>query len=198
MVLQPRRMHPLSLLWNPQIQHGGTLFESYTGHCRNWLGDSTFICSVRRWTSRENPGTGHDSLSNPLLFTAHYHTPSPLQLIIYINSMEVSPWEATVNQTFKKFPAFCGTWRLLFSARWIHSMHPKHTSIWSILILTSHLTYTFSYQNSVSTPTLSRACFMPCPHHPPWLDHSNSIWQEVQLRSSSICNLLQPPITSFS
>jgi hypothetical protein len=26
----------------------------------------------------------------------------------------------------------------------------------------------------------SLSCFMPCPSHPPWLDHSNTIWWELQ------------------
>jgi hypothetical protein len=23
-------------------------------------------------------------------------------------------------------------------------------------------------------------CYMPCPHHPPWLNHPNSIWWRIQ------------------
>jgi len=38
-------------------------------------------------------------------------------------------------------------------------------------------------------------CFMLHPSHPPWFDHPNSIWWSVQVRSSSLCCLLQPPVT---
>jgi hypothetical protein len=37
---------------------------------------------------------------------------------------------------------------------------------------------------------------MPCPSHPPWLDHSNYTWGRVKLWSSSLCSFLQPPVTS--
>jgi hypothetical protein len=36
---------------------------------------------------------------------------------------------------------------------------------------------------------------MPCPSHPPRLDHSNYTWRRVQVMNSS-CSFLQPPVTS--
>jgi hypothetical protein len=30
-------------------------------------------------------------------------------------------------------------------------------------------------------PLLSHSCYMPCPSHPPWLDHSNYVWWGVQV-----------------
>jgi hypothetical protein len=30
-------------------------------------------------------------------------------------------------------------------------------------------------------PLLPHSCYMPCPSHPPWLDHSDYIWWRVQL-----------------
>jgi hypothetical protein len=38
-------------------------------------------------------------------------------------------------------------------------------------------------------PLLPHACYLPCPSHPPWLDHSNYVWEEYKLWSSSLCNL---------
>jgi hypothetical protein len=29
---------------------------------------------------------------------------------------------------------------------------------------------------------------MPCPSHPPWLDHSNCTWRRVFIWSSSLCS----------
>jgi hypothetical protein len=30
-------------------------------------------------------------------------------------------------------------------------------------------------------PPLPHSCRMPCPSHPPWLDHSNYAWRRVQV-----------------
>jgi hypothetical protein len=32
-----------------------------------------------------------------------------------------------------------------------------------------------------ATQELPNSCYMPCPSHPPWLDHSNYVWREVQV-----------------
>jgi hypothetical protein len=37
---------------------------------------------------------------------------------------------------------------------------------------------------------------MPCPSHPPSLDHSDYILEEYKLLSSSLCTVLQPSIIS--
>jgi hypothetical protein len=37
---------------------------------------------------------------------------------------------------------------------------------------------------------------MPCPYHPPWLDHSNYAWRRVQVMKLLICSFLQPPVIS--
>jgi len=50
--------------------------------------------------------------------------------------------------------------------------------------------FRFSNQNTVRSSHLSNACCIPRPSHPPWLEHPN------KLRSSSLCTLLQSPVTS--
>jgi hypothetical protein len=40
------------------------------------------------------------------------------------------------------------------------------------------------------------ACYMPRPSHCPGLNQSNYTWRRVQVRSSSLCSFLQPPINS--
>jgi hypothetical protein len=72
-------------------------------------------------------------------------------------------------------------------AKWMQFILPHPISLGSTLILSSHLhlglpsgffilafpSKTFMHSSSFD------ACFMPCPSHPPWLDHSNYIWREV-------------------
>jgi hypothetical protein len=41
------------------------------------------------------------------------------------------------------------------------------------------LPFTFSQNNSVCISYHSHACYMPCPSHPPWFDHTN-IWWRIQ------------------
>jgi hypothetical protein len=52
-------------------------------------------------------------------------------------------------------------------------IHP-HTS-WSSL----YLCFCLSHQYPRCIPLLSHSCYMPCPSHPPWLFHSNYIWQNT-------------------
>jgi hypothetical protein len=66
---------------------------------------------------------------------------------------------------------------------------PYHPNLRSILILSPtyiliFLEATFllafppiSYMHS----SLHHACYIFCPSHPPWLDHSNTIWRRVQV-----------------
>jgi hypothetical protein len=39
-------------------------------------------------------------------------------------------------------------------------------------------------------------CYMPCPPHGPWLDHSNYTWRRIQVMKPLIMRFLQPPVTS--
>jgi hypothetical protein len=39
-------------------------------------------------------------------------------------------------------------------------------------------------------------CYLPCTAHPPWIYHSNNIWWAVQVKSSSLCSVLQALIIS--
>jgi hypothetical protein len=50
------------------------------------------------------------------------------------------------------------------------------------------LSFWICHQNPTCIPLLSHACYMPCPSHPPWFDHSNCIWWENKWWSSSLCN----------
>jgi hypothetical protein len=43
------------------------------------------------------------------------------------------------------------------------------------------LSFWFSHQNPICILLLPHAWYMPCPSHPSWLDHSNYIWQRVQV-----------------
>jgi hypothetical protein len=100
-----------------------------------------------------------------------------------------------IVQLLKNFPAFYGTRRSitvftralhwsLFWARSIqyiptHPISPRYT-----LILSTHLRHRLpSCLLSAGFPTnilhaffFPHSCYMPCPSHPPWLDHSNYTW----------------------
>jgi hypothetical protein len=54
-------------------------------------------------------------------------------------------------------------------------VHPPTpwSSQWSLSIWLSH-------QYPICISRLSYSCYMPCPPHPPWLDHSNYTWRRVQ------------------
>jgi hypothetical protein len=67
---------------------------------------------------------------------------------------------------------------------------PSHPiSLSSILIVSTHLRlglpsslfFWLSHQYSICIPLLPPSCYMPCPSHPPWLDHSTYTWWRVQV-----------------
>jgi hypothetical protein len=39
----------------------------------------------------------------------------------------------------------------------------------------------FSHHYPICIPLLTHSCYIPCPSHPPWLDHSNYVWRGVQV-----------------
>jgi hypothetical protein len=42
------------------------------------------------------------------------------------------------------------------------------------------VTFWLPHQYPVCIPFLFHSCYMPCPSHRPWLDHSNYAWRRVQ------------------
>jgi hypothetical protein len=53
------------------------------------------------------------------------------------------------------------------------------------------LTSWLSHQYPLCIPLFSHSSYMPCPSHPPWLDHSNYTWRRVQPMKLLIMQLLQ-------
>jgi hypothetical protein len=43
-----------------------------------------------------------------------------------------------------------------------------------------HLSFWLSHQYPICIPLLPHSCYMPCPSHPPWLDHFYYTWRRVQ------------------
>jgi hypothetical protein len=43
------------------------------------------------------------------------------------------------------------------------------------------LSFWLSHQNPICFLRLPHTCYMPCPSHPAWLDHSNYIWRRVRI-----------------
>jgi hypothetical protein len=52
------------------------------------------------------------------------------------------------------------------------------------------------HRNPIFIPLSSNVCYIPCPPHPPWLDHSNYTWRRVQVMKLLIVQFFQPPLAS--
>ena len=83
-------------------------------------------------------------------------------------------------------------------------MQSNPTSLRSTLIISSHLqlgltSYDFPSGFAHQEPCMylpSHPCYMPCPSHVPWSGTLIIFNEEYKSYSSSLCTLLQPPVTS--
>jgi hypothetical protein len=110
-----------------------------------------------------------------------------------------------VAQPLKNFPTFYGTRRFItvftralhWSLSWARSIHS--ISLRSILILSTHLRLGLFLLASLAVPYMHSSSphsfYMPCPSHPPWLDHSNYVWRGVQVMKFLIMQF--SPISSL-
>jgi hypothetical protein len=60
--------------------------------------------------------------------------------------------------------------------------------------LPSGLSFWLSHQYPICIPRRPPSCYIPCPSHPPWLDHSNYVWRGVQVTKLLIVQFF--PVTS--
>jgi hypothetical protein len=110
----------------------------------------------------------------------------------------LTPWSRTllaklpVAQLLKNFQTFYGTQRFItvltralhWSLSWVRSIQsipPYPISLRSILILSSYLRLVVWFLLALLFPISPNACYMLCPSHPPWLDHSNYTWRRTQV-----------------
>jgi hypothetical protein len=119
--------------------------------------------------------------------------------------MEMSPsWEETSCVATQDFPNIYGNRRFItvstrglhWSVSWVRSIQfiPPHPIVLVFLLVSFLLAFP---QKPYIHSFMPHSCYMPCPSHPPWLDHSNYLREEYKLWSSSLCSFLQPPVTSF-
>jgi hypothetical protein len=125
--------------------------------------------------------------------------------------MELSPsWEAVNCAVTQELPSIFGTRRLItvftralhWSILWARpiqsiSSHPISLNIvypptswssqWS-------LSFWLSQQYPICVHLLPQSCYMPCPSHPPWLDHSNYTWRRVQVNEAPHHGMARPQV----
>jgi hypothetical protein len=65
-------------------------------------------------------------------------------------------------------------------------IHPPTS--WSLSLWLSH-------QYPICIPVRPHSCYMPCPSHPTWLDHSNYTWRSVQVMK--LLNMQFPPTSPY-
>ena len=147
------------------------------------------------------------------------HIVSPLLLLTY---SLLTPWcrvlleKLTGLQLVKKFPAFHGTRRFITAltsvrhlslswARPIQSIYPHPTSWKSVLILSTHLRlglpsglFPSDYPTKTLYTPLSSPIRATCPAHLILLDFITRtiLGEEYKSFSSSLCSLLDSPVTS--
>jgi hypothetical protein len=94
-------------------------------------------------------------------------------------------WKPTVHYLIHNSPPLIRTW-----ARWIQSTPSHPISLRSIIILSFYLRLCLPsglFPSRFRTKILYAfliplsALYMPCPSHPPWLNHPNNIWWSVQV-----------------
>jgi hypothetical protein len=110
-----------------------------------------------------------------------------------------------IVQLLKDFPEFYGTWRFItvftkalhWSLLWatsIQSIRPQSVSLRCILISSPYLRLSVFFWLPHQHPTrirhLPHSCYMPCPSHPPWLDHCNYTWRRVQVMKFLISTMV--------
>jgi hypothetical protein len=89
-------------------------------------------------------------------------------------------------QPLRNFPAYYGTRRYItvftralhWSLTWARSIQSTPSNSVS---LTTYFNNWLPHQYPICIPGRPHSYYMPCPSHPPWLDHSNYVWRGVQV-----------------
>jgi hypothetical protein len=114
--------------------------------------------------------------------------------------MELNPcWESTNCAATQELPSILWNSKIHYRVHksppmisipsQTNPIHPIPSYLRSILILSTHLHLgppSDLFPSGVSTNNLyavlfPRSCYMPCPFHPPWRDHSSYVWLGAQV-----------------
>jgi hypothetical protein len=89
-------------------------------------------------------------------------------------------WNPRFNTVFTRALHWSLSWAISIQSTPSHSISQR-----SILILSWSSQWSFSswlsHQYPICIPLLPHSCYMLCPSHPPWLDHSDYTWRRAQV-----------------
>jgi hypothetical protein len=121
------------------------------------------------------------------------------------------PEKPPIVQPLKNSSAFYGTRRFItvftraidWSLSWARSIQsispPSYSSKIHFNIVHSprywSLSFWLPHQYSICIPLLAHSCYVSCPSHPPWLDHSNYFLRPQNMQLRDLISTFSPKLS---